>query len=886
MKGYQLMIPTVLTGLLLLSHQTTTANAATNYGFQSGYQFSGSSGAVDGNSYGGSLYYDSDNKLVYITGGTYWSYWDRAGQTLDDASRATYLRKSDCFLGVFKLTPDGATSSSAASSSAAPSSNSMKLIFADRFGSADIPEACSAVTLMNNNDNSSGSSVNTGVITAGHTEEGGFLTSLRPLGSQKSKMYGFLLDINLRFDKSTSSSSNGETQVQTANRVGDGGMLFNDMKTQYPTAMTTNPDPSKNEVYIVSLSSMYYNENDYTQTTSRPDLTAGGGMDEPNYGQRFNIVLHKVIRKDDDEINYEDKEIDLYAGEKDEGGVEITMKSDWTQIYSVNHADFELPPSTSSGRKLGSKNEFHVAPHVRVADLMFIPRVNSNGGETDSLIMVGTTNGNGDAFGGMHKKHGSTPVHHSFVTKLNTAGEVLDTLSIHLGKEFVSIKGMCYDRHNNEQHLFVVGETTGRLDKRMNIQDLTVASGNKPSKHAFLAKIDMDDFETVWTRQLGSVGGNDVIGYGCAVRKSDNIVYMAGTVKGGDSLKVLQNDIDDSDNRIRADSAGKDDVFVANYHATSGDANFVRQFGTAENDSIAKGNGIVIGEDGDAIILGNTRGSMMRWRGDAPLSSDTNPSDVFIMSVAKGTGDTKIISEVSKIVETPVDADDDEVEIPGEEREQSQGFYGFEYVAAAISATIIFASLLYVGYTAIDPENTSSVDNGNKISDYMRDFHDEDVTLHIRHSATGGVHGIYSPKKPDPKSPAQFQGAYIEGNGANRELFSSNDKKQVSFQEPITADSSNAQLSEELSKIEADHAFQTDRTMVHHIDKEQNKPPPKAKKMNSTPVFDGVEKMHGVNDIEGNFGLNNRRSGGAPPSHAFAHSSDDNDDDDWETEIL
>ena len=837
MKGYISNLA-LLTTLLL----SQTTNASKHYGFQSGFQFKDSSGAVDGNSYAGSLYYDKRHKLVYITGSTYWSYWDRAAQDIDDASKANYLRRPDCFMAILKV----------------PES---KLIFADRFGSSDVPEACSAISLMNNNGNTAG------VITVGHTEEGGFLTSLRPLGSLKSKMYGFMLNLNFKFEMT---DTRGGGDVLSAKRVSDGGMLFNDMKTQYPIALTSNPDPSRSEVFLVSLASTHDTNNDYTHVTSQPDMTAGGGIDEPDYGKDFNIVLHKIVKKANSEIEYEEKEIDLYNGKKDEGGVEITMKSDWSHIFSVNNPDFTS--TTRSRSLLGDSSTPGHHPYVRVADIKYIPRA-TNQGIDDKLILVGTTNGDGYAFGGISGSGNPHPVHHGFITKLSTDGDIITSRKIPADMKDVSIKGICHDMSikDNNPDIFVIGETNGHLDKSMEIHELSKGLNGRISKHAFLSKIDFDTLEVLWTRQLGSVDGNDVLGYSCAVSSVDQIVYMGGIVKSHDKLKVLSKDIDDTEGRIEIEAAGGDDIFVANYDSKTGNAIFIKQFGTSENDSIAKGNGIAIGENGDAIMLGNTKGSMMRWRGDGALSVSGDPSDVFVLSLSKQTGAMRSISEATQ--SSSGTDQDDYLSSPGggqggqgegqggghEETPEEYELYAFEIVAITIASCLVFGTLLYVGYSRIDTSTGSRMKKGQEIMEYVDDFHDDHVRLHVRHSATGGIHGIYSPIQPPKKSVDQSS-----LSSTSRDLFGGDQvpetKKQVSFNDQQDVQSA-------LESVEADVAFRNDRTMVNHIQKE------KSSKVNSTPVFDGM-----------NLGL----APLAPPSHAFAHGTgnDDDDDDDWETEIL
>jgi len=951
----------------------------TKYGYQSGRPFTtsgtsttspGSSGAVDSASYGGSLYYDSTDNLIYITGSTYWSYWDTAGSTsgsgfTSNTNTASYLKKSDCFFGVLEPRPATLTTKA-----------SLKLIFAERFGSASIPEACSNIALTSTTTTTGGTTASpvskttrtTGVITAGHTPEGGFLTSLRPLGSLKSKVYGFLLKINLQFERWPVGNDTGS--VKSVTRIKDGGILLNDMVTQYPAAVTTNTEGTNEEIYLVTLASAFSNENDYFTSNGggsgnkdyRPDLTTGGGVDYPQYGKSFNIVLEKIIKRDNEEMEYERRDIELYGGAVEEGGIGITLKRSWGQVFSLDNLDF-ASSSSSSSRMLNDNDgvTFHNT-FLRVADLKYIPYTDVSSTSTpgssskdDVLILAGTTNGVGEAFGGSHKgqkKTHSIRKTHGFVTKLTPSGEILQSTPIHVNGESVSIKGLCYGTAysgtggNTKMavDLFVVGETTGKLDANMEEYDLTTNGIDVQSKHAFISKIDLSTMNIQWTRQFGTVGGNDAIGYGCAVSTVNHIVYLTGNIAinaninfntgGSDSLKILQEDYRTSDGRIRTNPAGGNDVFVAILDTENGETNVVRQFGTSEHDSVAKGDPIAVDLEGNGILLGNTRGSLVRWRGDGALSVDEDPSDVFVVSIARETGDTVPIAEFDRGSGGEGGGGgggdgagniDDETEGV----EEGFGLAGFEILAITVASTIVFATMLYIALMALDGGNGGAMGKeSEKIMKYVKDFHDDDVTLHIRHSATGGLHGIYSPQKHkemDQSLETQtalgvnqdyFTYDNVNGGGNGGGHGGGNNKpvdnelqheKRVLFKDDIEMDGSGSnastltsnsssnnkksKLKEEdekvhdaLDSVEADFNFRNNQTMVQQQQQQRSQ-------MHSTPIFDGSD----MSDLEGNFGLSRRTSTTPmPPPRAFQTGDNDNGgmnvgdkgDDEWETEIL
>ena len=192
------------------------------------------------------------------------------------------------------------------------------------------------------------------------------------------------------------------------------------------------------------------------------------------------------------------------------------------------------------------------------------------------------------------------------------------------------------------------------------------------SKHTFLVKLDADTLDLVWARQMGGFSGKDVIAYGCAVSPKDEVVYMACTVAGGDKIKVETGS---------TESSSGDDIFVASY-SSSGERRFVNQAGSSKDDCLAKGNGIVTDKEGNAILLGNTKGSMMRWRGDQDESLTSIhglSTDVFVLSVGKSNGNIKTVSEFlgkpKPKVESSSDQDDEVYQLLGTEKAFSESHY-------------------------------------------------------------------------------------------------------------------------------------------------------------------------------------------------------------------
>jgi len=588
--------------LSLCSLNYLSINAKVHYRFQSGNMDLDAKNSENANSYGSSLHYDSENGLLYVTGTTYSHFWSGADSNGDEKE----LNNSDCFLSILKVPEDAKREDSV--------DKEMKMVYESRFGEEGAAEGCSAVMDVPS------VSVNARAITMGNTEEHGSLTSLRRPGSRKAEMYGFMMDFDIELTKKKGSVVGATGKV-------DGGRLLYDYPVQYPIALTSDPLATQaKEMYIALLTSPKPLESNQ-QNSVHPDLNLMDDNIEP--GQDFRVVIEMTESKSQATMDYE-------SASFREGAVQETLASGWKRSFS---------PNAPNG----------VKTTLQVSGLVYVPQI-SNGSTDDVIVLTGTTNGYGLEFGGASR--GTTDHNSGFVTKLSpTTGSTdisndgsVATTRVGGIDDTTSIHGICFQKKRADvEYIYVVGYTDGLLDNNwMQGYQLSVTKDGKTSKHAFVAKLRLRNLSLVWSRQLGSQDGEDIIGQGCDVTPDGNSVYMAGTIRNGGSIRIT--DGVESD----ATSAGGDDIFVASY-LTTGTAVFIKQFGTAEDDTLAAGKGIVSDENGNAIVLGNTRGSMMRLRAvdnkTDPLDAKEyhNPYDIFVMSVGKTKGKIPFIAESSPL---------------------------------------------------------------------------------------------------------------------------------------------------------------------------------------------------------------------------------------------
>lgn len=129
-------------------------------------------------------------------------------------------------------------------------------------------------------------------------------------------------------------------------------------------------------------------------------------------------------------------------------------------------------------------------------------------------------------------------------------------------------------------------------------------------------QIDLFSMEVIWKDEID---GENIEATDCAVTDDGQFLYVIGNVGHGGSLPGWK-------------SFGGDDIWIRQYGAISGEARWENQMGSEGNETLAKGGAIVIDSANNAIIYGNTRGSMGRVRAEGlELPDETN--DIFVMTV-------------------------------------------------------------------------------------------------------------------------------------------------------------------------------------------------------------------------------------------------------------
>jgi hypothetical protein len=102
-----------------------------------------------------------------------------------------------------------------------------------------------------------------------------------------------------------------------------------------------------------------------------------------------------------------------------------------------------------------------------------------------------------------------------------------------------------------------------------------------------------------------------------------DVVYVTGVVEKGAGMVQGQE---------TKTSQGGDDIWVSQMQVSDGTVNWMQQVGTSGDEHVARNGGIVTDNDGNAIVFGDTTGSLYR---DRAYSTSSN-SDLFVMQLLKG----------------------------------------------------------------------------------------------------------------------------------------------------------------------------------------------------------------------------------------------------------
>lgn len=273
------------------------------------------------------------------------------------------------------------------------------------------------------------------------------------------------------------------------------------------------------------------------------------------------------------------------------------MRREWTKNYETS--DFQ---------------------NLQATDMVFV---------NDHLLLVGSTYDFGTQFAGEQRQYRNYQDYDGFLVKLDPAtGEIVTSaddeeetkLRINSGFEKDDIiHGICLhpeDEEGHVQYVYVVGsvETHERGGEQHESEG---EHEHDEAGYGFIKKIDLQTMTVSWE---GEIHGENIKAIDCAVTPNGETLYVIGVAEQGGALHEWE-------------SNGGDDIWVRQYGVASGEARWQIQAGSAEDETLAKGGAIVIDGSDNAIIYGNTRGSMGRVRNDElQIPDDTN--DIFVMTVS------------------------------------------------------------------------------------------------------------------------------------------------------------------------------------------------------------------------------------------------------------
>lgn len=541
------------------------------------------------------------------------------------------------------------------------------------------------------------------------------------------------------------------------------------------------------------------------------DVSTGdnfGTKSRPNYGSGFRIIVKKMwVEGNANPDDLSDAEKNLAATSYDSGGL-VAMRHSWTQEFS--------PDSNEDARPSG---------------LLFAPS-GSEDGSGDMLIMVGTTAGRGSAFGTASEENvfeeGEVREDlDGFVTKIRadtgafaggidfdaTTNQFENTMSFRIqtnpgNNEIVA--GVCAKPplsggmlQEEVSYIYVVGSTSGVLSgvssdlRSEEFLSSIPVSDEIEVMEAFLMKVDVSTMKTVWTVQVGAITSDrdkkvNTHGFGCAVTRDGEGVYLTGLVKDGgvvtDFSEADQGGMDSNS------AEGGTDIFISSYSTEDGSRIFLKQVGSDKDDFPSRGNGgITSDRAGNAIVTGSTRGSLMRKRRDGEYiygSFKTDAAmDIFLMSFDRedgnhipiGTGsvseeyqetlqeseqESESDAEQETGTDSPVSEATDPTQATQTEKATNSALVGAVAFAMAFILLSVIAAVVVVrkikakkrrendALTAngnlrrpsenLQSKRKSSAWKANRDTTQMKEFtNDLNMAVEVRNSASGGWHGTY-----------------------------------------------------------------------------------------------------------------------------------------------
>jgi len=531
------------------------------------------SGIDLGSTFAGGMTYDKQHNRLFLTGSTYArGFFQPEATTLDFDGEIN----SDCFFVAIELADESDPESIA------------QWKQPTRLGYVKDPEACSMVHYREDHDrvflgaSASGESM-------GRTDlEGDILPQ-----ADDGTLFGEVISLSL-------DHVYGRAPIIPQHYI-FGGHGFYQSEVNYPFAITSasmsqdEDEEGKNlnekPIYVASLYSKFTGQWDEDFDADEIDLSS------PYIeGNVWGIAIQKI------NINH----------------------SNATNMASI------LENPTHMQRVWSKKYETTDYQKLQATDMVF---VNGN------LLLVGSTYDFGEQFAGEQRQYRNYQDYDGFLVKLDpetgdiaTSIDEEEMMKLRIQSGFEQddiIQSICLhpeDKDGYVPYVYVVGSIEShehhgedvnvhREDESEN-EDEHEEHEEHDSCYGFVKKIDLRTMTVMWEDEIH---GGHVKAIDCAVTEDGGTLYVTGTTENGGALEGWENN-------------GGDDIWVRQY-GTMGDARWEIQAGTEEDESLAKGGAIVIDSANNAIIYGNTRGSMGRVRDDKLEIPDAT-NDIFVMTVS------------------------------------------------------------------------------------------------------------------------------------------------------------------------------------------------------------------------------------------------------------
>mmetsp|Transcript_21392 Transcript_21392/g.59487 ORF Transcript_21392/g.59487 Transcript_21392/m.59487 type:complete len:1310 (-) Transcript_21392:549-4478(-) len=492
-----------------------------------------------------------------------------------------------------------------------------------RIGKGDAMETCQVVKLLHDYN-----SVERSKLAASRLDlnerNSPYLPFVVGGASEPHGMWGSKLNVPSGFIMTLKPQNGNDFAIDHGMSLADAGLA---KQVSYPQAMLyskgsdsdsdidpEDTDPHDGVVYVASVSSPEVHLSSVALHTIEDDHMQPNWLRHHKYGENFSMTLQRFDA------------VPMEGGEK-----QLTNK--WTTTFPVT-VDEGFSSMVELGGMIFNGNEKH-------------------------LIVAGTTNGQGDAYGSVepgsldldgfiatvHVRKGSLTQNPAFANQKRVGTAVDD-----------SILGICEDPSDPDS-FFVVG-STGPHDRLWGIDDaktpddpgamigsrinedkavLLTAPG---STFAFVQKRNSQTLEMVWGRVWGAnhypsdhTKPSTTRAIGCTALK-DGTLYVAGIVEDGAHVK-----------RGGGTPHEGDDVVVTRFNAATGELVWITQFGSEDgSERLAPSGALTVDRHGNLIIFGDTSGSLYKTH-DRHTAYHKSHSDVFLTTISKADGSHERIME-------------------------------------------------------------------------------------------------------------------------------------------------------------------------------------------------------------------------------------------------